>query len=257
MIVNTKRIEETATTALKTTFLRCKFIDAYVDSNDKTPSWDGTIFVYDNGEQKKEHMLGTVPIQVKGTTKKIVSEEASFSCSVVDLKNYYRDGGCMFFLVSVDPSTQWYKIYYTSLLIFDLDAILKKAKNQKTYTIKLKSFPGESEAEIANIFIDFVKNKPKQMSFIGKEIPSVETLEQNGTVIESLSFGTSGVGIKKGEIEKMQERFSLSSIEDDAKRIYIIHLIKVIITKYIYTLCFSCFIYCKLYRCDLPVSCTW
>lgn len=202
MIVNTKRIEETATTALKTTFLRCKFIDAYVDSNDKTPSWDGTIFVYDNCEQKKEHMLGTVPIQVKGTTKKIVSEEASFSCSVVDLKNYYRDGGCMFFLVSVDPSTQWYKIYYTSLLIFDLDAILKKAKNQKTYTIKLKSFPGESEAEIANIFIDFVKNKPKQMSFIGKEIPSVETLEQNGTVIESLSFGTSGVGIKKGEIER-------------------------------------------------------
>lgn len=202
MIVNTKRIEESATTALKTTFLRCKYIDAYIDSNDKTPSWDGTIFVYSNGEQKKEHLLGTVPVQVKGTTQKIVSEEASFSCSVVDLKNYYRDGGCIFFLVSVEPSTQWHKIYYASLLTFDLDAILKKAKKQKSYTIKLKSFPGESEAEMANIFMDFVKNKPKQMSFIGKDIPSVETLEQNGTVIESLSFGASGVGIKNGEIER-------------------------------------------------------
>ena len=29
--------------------------------------------------------------------------------------------------------------------------------------------------------------------------------------------------IKKGEIEKMQERFSLSSIEENAKRIYIIN----------------------------------
>lgn len=32
--------------------------------------------------------------------------------------------------------------------------------------------------------------------------------------------------IKKGEIEKMQERFSLSSIEDGAKRIYIINVIE-------------------------------
>lgn len=32
--------------------------------------------------------------------------------------------------------------------------------------------------------------------------------------------------IKKGEIEKMQERFSISSIEDNAKRIYIINLIE-------------------------------
>ena len=32
--------------------------------------------------------------------------------------------------------------------------------------------------------------------------------------------------IKKGEIEKMQERFSLSSIEENAKRIYIINLIE-------------------------------
>lgn len=202
MAINTKRIEESATTALKSTFLRCRYIDAYIDSNDKTPSWDGTIFVYSNGEQKKEHLLGTVPIQVKGTARKIVSEEASFSCSVVDLKNYYRDGGCIFFLVSVDPSTQWYKIYYASLLTFDLDGILKKAKKQTTYTIKLKSFPVESEAEMANIFMDFVKDKPKQMSFIGKEIPSIESLTQNGTIIESLSFGTSGVGIKNSEIER-------------------------------------------------------
>ena len=43
---NTKRIEESAITALKTALLRCPVIDSYIDSNDKTPSWDGTVFVY-------------------------------------------------------------------------------------------------------------------------------------------------------------------------------------------------------------------
>lgn len=201
VVINTKRIEESATIALKSAFLKCQYIASYIESNDKTPSWDGSVFVYKNCEQKNEDLLGRVPVQIKGTITKIVSEEASFSCSVVDLKNYYYDGGCVFFLVSVEPSTQWHKIYYASLLTFDLNNILKKAKKQATYTIRLKSFPEENEAEMANIFMDFIKDKPKQMSFIGKEIPSIESLTQNGTIIESLSFGTSGVGKKNNEIE--------------------------------------------------------
>ena len=102
---NTKRIEESATTALKSALLKCPILDAYIDSNDKTPSWDGTVFVYKSEDQKKENIKGRVPIQVKGTEKIFVSDVATFSCSTVDLRNYYHDGGCIFFLVSVVPAT--------------------------------------------------------------------------------------------------------------------------------------------------------
>ena len=201
-IANNKRIEESATSALKTSLLKCGFIDSYIDTNDKTPSWDGTVFVYTDLRQKKEDLLGRVPIQVKGTGNRIISDQASYSCEMADLKNYYNDGGCIFFLVSVDPSDGWNKIYYVSLLTYDLADILKKAGNQKSYTIHLKTFPSDNANEIANLFMSFVDNMRKQMSFIGKDILSLEELQEKGLLIDQLSFSTSGVGVERSDLEK-------------------------------------------------------
>ena len=47
----------------------------------------------------------------------------------------------------------------------------------------------------------------------------------NGNYADLIVIDGKNQTIKKGEIEKMQERFSLSSVEDNAKRIYIINLI--------------------------------
>lgn len=198
---NNKRIEESATTALKAALLRCRYIDSYIDSNDKTPSWDGSIFVYKNDKQKKSGLLGRVPIQIKGTGNRIISEQASYACNVVDLNNYYNDGGCVFFLVSVDPTSGWYKIFFANLLTFDLASILKSAGNKGSYTIMLNAFPENDENEMANIFMTFVQNKQKQMSFIGKDILSIKALEQRGINIKSLFFRTTGVGLNKDGIE--------------------------------------------------------
>ena len=48
----------------------------------------------------------------------------------------------------------------------------------------------------------------------------------NGTYADLILIDGREQTIKKGEIEKMQERFALSSIEDNAKKIYIINLIE-------------------------------
>ena len=53
---NTKRIEESATAALKAALLRCPILDSYIGSNDRTPSWDGTVFVYKSEKTKKENL---------------------------------------------------------------------------------------------------------------------------------------------------------------------------------------------------------
>lgn len=198
--VNTKRIEEAATTTLKRALLKCPIIDSYIDSNDKTPTWDGAVFVYQNAKQKKSDFLGKAPVQVKGTIKRIVSNVATFSCSMSDLKNYYLDGGCVFFLVSVDTSFETGNIYYSSLHVFDLKKILDKAKGQGSYTIKLDKFPTGKPDEIAAIFMSFVENSRKQIGFIGKDIPSLEQLEKKGVIIDSLTFCAPGLGLNQNNI---------------------------------------------------------
>lgn len=198
---NTKRIEESATTALKAALLRCPILESYIDSNDKTPSWDGTVFVYKSEKTKKENLAGRVPIQIKGTEKVIVSDTASFSCSVADLNNYYNDGGCIFFLISVDLSSGNSKIFYKTLLVVDLDKIIKGAGKQKTSTIHLNLFPAEAN-EISSIFMEFTDNVHKQIGFIGKDIPTFESLEAKGAEITSLTFTASGIGLTLDEIPK-------------------------------------------------------
>ena len=198
---NTKRIEESATTALKAALLRCPILDSYIDSNDKTPSWDGTVFVYKSENTKKENLAGRVPIQIKGTEKVIVSDTATFSCSVADLNNYYKDGGCVFFLISVDLSSGNSRIFYKTLLVVDLDKIIKGAGKQKTSTIHLNLFPTEAN-EISSIFMGFTDNVHKQMGFIGKDIPTFESLEASGAEITSLTFTASGIGLTLDEIPK-------------------------------------------------------
>ncbi len=200
-ISNNKRIEETAINALKAALLRCPILESFIDSNDKTPSWDGTVFVYKNAAQKKEDWIGRAPIQIKGTENAIVSDIASFSCQVADLRNYYRDGGCVFFLISVNTSTSDASIYYSSLQVFDLKKILDKAGQQKKTTIKLNQFPQKDAKEIASIFMSFVENSRKQTSFIDKEIPSLDQLEKTGVDIESLTFNASGVGLNIDNID--------------------------------------------------------
>ena len=197
---NNKRIEETATTALKAALLHCPVLEPFISDNDKTPSWDGTVFVYKNSSQKKEDILGRAPVQIKGTEKRIASKTASYSCKVTDLRNYYNDGGCIFFLISVNTKTGRSNIYYSSLHVFDLKKILNNAGRHKTTTIILKRFPKRDINETASVFLSFVENSRKQTSFIGKDIISLQQLKNSGVEIESVSFNTSGIGLTPNNI---------------------------------------------------------
>ena len=197
--VDTRRIEETATTAVKMALLRCPYLESYISENDRTPSWDGTVFVYPNKTKNINDGVRRVPVQVKGTTKKF-SQEAKHSCRVGDLRRYYEDGGCIFFLVSVDLNTGDNEIFYKSMLVFDLKQILDKAGNQKSFTISFDKFPANDSTEIAAIFFSYADNFKKQMSFINKELHSLDELQKRGVTIESLSFSASGVGLNDSNI---------------------------------------------------------
>ena len=186
--LNTKRIEESATHALKGALLRCPTLAAYISENDKTPSWDGQIFVYQNAEQKKEDGILVAPVQVKGTSTKLLAKSTSYSCEVADLKNYYKNGGCILFLVSVDLEHQTHKIYYSGLQVYDLKRELDAARHHKSRSIHLQEFPEDNPNEMANIVSAFAQNRVKQTSFVDKELPHLDELLQKGVKIENLSF---------------------------------------------------------------------
>lgn len=200
--LNTKRIEESATLALKGALLRCPTLSAYISENDKTPSWDGQVFVYGSAKQKKADGILVVPVQVKGTSKHLSAKSASYSCEVSDLKNYYQNGGCILFLVSVDLERQFHKIYYSGLQVYDLKKELDAAGKQRSRSIQLQEFPEDNPNEMANIFISFAQNRSKQTSFVNKDLLPLDDLVQRGVKVERLSFTVPGVGITPYNIGK-------------------------------------------------------
>ncbi len=196
-----KQIEEMGACAVKAALLQCNYLASFISENDKTPSWDGNVFVYTMENQKKENLMGKVPIQVKSTGSRKKADWEKFSCDVVDLRNYYNDGGCVFFRAGVIPRTGECKIYYNSLLVVDIAELLEKAGNQKTITIKCKPFPIDDTNEMAHIFMSFIKDSKKQTSFIGKKILSLEEIQQKG-LLKSISFNVTGVGLTPNNIAK-------------------------------------------------------
>ena len=202
MATNTKRIEESATHALKGALLRCPTLAAYISENDKTPSWDGQVFVYGSAEQKKSDGILVVPVQVKGTSKHLSAKSVSYSCEISDLRNYYQNGGCILFLVSVDLESQFHKIYYSSLQVYDLKKELDAAGKQQSRSIQLQEFPEGSPNEMANIFVSFAQDRSKQTSFVNKELLPLDDLVQRGIKVERLSFTVPGIGFTSYNIGK-------------------------------------------------------
>ena len=196
--MDSKRIEEIATTVIKTELLKCPFLESFIGTNDRTPSWDGEVFVYSKENHTKDDWTGRVPIQVKGTERSF-PDTASFSLSVSDLKNYYKDGGCMLFLVGGISTMSTGTIYYSDLQVFDLYKILKTVNHNKTRTIFFERFPVENIAEISTIFANSAENRKMQTSFVGKELISLDQLFNDGRSSESFMLSTSCVGSSPDE----------------------------------------------------------
>ena len=139
--------EKMAINKLEEALLRCDAIEPYLSQNDKTPSFDGYLFVY-KGKKTKDNLLGRINVQVKGTETKIVEQSYKYQTEVSDLNNYRNDNGCVFFLVSLDFDNNTCKIFYNCLQILDLNRILEKAKGQKSININLNEFPKDNPVEI-------------------------------------------------------------------------------------------------------------
>lgn len=165
-MVNQKKTEEQAVNAIKFYFDSVDFVDtSKIAINDKEPGLDGAIDVYgvkDSEQFSKSNLKFSMPVQVKGTTKKITNNK--HSVQVVDLSFYQKhSNGLVYFVVSTFNHER--RIFFRKLAPLDIKEILEKVRlgkvAQKTKTLSFTIVPNDPKALI-NIFSDLHAQQERQ-----------------------------------------------------------------------------------------------
>jgi len=128
------------------------YIKPYLSSNDKTPMWDGSLFVYKSKEDfNNERFDYRVPVQVKASEfdGDVFPETTSFSIGVTDLQNYLKDGGLAFFKVLVKGKEK--EIYCSFLTKPRIEDIISSCKEQMTKSISLSKVPQNGNEVLENL----------------------------------------------------------------------------------------------------------
>lgn len=190
--------EQLATSAVIEAVSKTSRLKAFINNGDKEPSFDGHIYIYnDNRETKKN--IRRVAVQIKGKgVNSVQSQGIKYPISCIDLDNYMKNGGVMFFVVYINKRTgSERQIFYAALLPFGIKQLMNGAKNgNKSISVKFSRFP-DDEIESTELFLNFYKEAQKQISFIGKEIPSIEKLKKEG-LLESFTFSYTSLKENQG-----------------------------------------------------------
>lgn len=161
-MLNNKDIETLAVSAVRESITISNHLEGYISENDKEPSWDGSIIIYGNKKGNKSDIIGRVSVQVKGKKEKNHRrKEITYKMKVSDLRNYLNDGGCILFVVYINPNNMAKKIYYNALTPVELKIILKNTENQDNKNIRLKHFPTDVNKK-DDILLNFYNNSNRQ-----------------------------------------------------------------------------------------------
>ena len=101
-LVNTEWVERIAVNRLESALLSTGLVVPTIPTGDKAPSWDGEISLYSSQTSfPKRKLVGRIPVQVKGTHVRMLQKKAVYQVEVADLRNFFRDGGAIFFVVQI------------------------------------------------------------------------------------------------------------------------------------------------------------
>lgn len=128
------------------------YIKPYLSSNDRTPMWDGSLFVYKSKEDfNNERFDYRIPVQVKASEfdGDVFPETTSFSIEVTDLQNYLKDGGLVFFKVLVKGKEK--EVYCSFLTKPRIEDIISSCKEQMTKSVSLSKAPQNGNEVLENL----------------------------------------------------------------------------------------------------------
>ena len=199
MKMNSNRIESLAVNAVEDYFTKIERINPMISFADKEPSWDGFLYLYPDDSMKKETMIGRIPVQVKGKTGEFV-ESLSYPINTSDLRNYMREGGCIYFVVLINDR-QERKIFYRMLIPVELQNILKGKEQQKSINVKMK--PLEDSDDVYHSLVDFYHDMKKQTGSPIKTLSLKDLVDGN---YDTFRFSLSGFDANKESLENFITR---------------------------------------------------
>lgn len=198
--MNPNQIELLAVNAVEDFFAKIKRINPMIPLADKEPSWDGFLYLYSDDSMKKDSLIGRIPIQVKGKQGEFV-ESLSYPVKTSDLRNYMREGGCIYFVVLINDK-QERKIFHRMLTPVELQNILKGHEQQKSINVKMKPLDG-SDDDVYHSLVDFYRDMKKQTGSPIKTLSLKDLVDCN---YDTFRFSLSGFDASKESLESFITR---------------------------------------------------
>ena len=185
--------EALAVTAVKSAIAKTNYLTDYIKDKDKEPMWDGAIYAYNSESKRNSDWYGKAAVQIKGkNVNGLERQELKYNIDVVDLKNYKKDGGLLFFVVAIDREGETL-IYYKALTPFLINRLLDSKEDQKTVSTSFSIFPKKAN-EICNVVKDFIRDSRKQELFTHEKIPTLQDFLETAGKDISYGFQCSGIG---------------------------------------------------------------
>jgi hypothetical protein len=196
--MDTNAIETLAANAVSDSITIADILLPFIEKNDKEPSWDGQIYLYNSSRKAKDNMMGYVRVQSKGHECNYLSKKKiTFPVNTDDMRNYLNTGGAVYFVTYVKSNGIDKHIYYNTLTPIKLRRYLDEAKDQGTKSIEFKSFPSENNRK-CTILLNFFNDSKRQTSFVNKGMLTIEDL-QNSKDITGIKLSMSGYGQSQGQ----------------------------------------------------------
>ena len=189
--LNTTQIEKASVEAVIKYFNFSETLDPNIPTTDKTPAWDGNLFLYKSSsdKQSKTGLIGTIPTQVKGRQFKDFSNtKIKHPIDVNDVSIYQKNGGIAFFVVYINADTEDTKIYYRLLAPIDLRKIAKIAGNKKEISIEFNELPDRDKV-VELQFLDFYNDCLRQHSFADQDAVQIQDIDMSKASI-SVQFSS-------------------------------------------------------------------
>lgn len=165
---STTKIEQNAVNEVRNYIDATDCLRSYLKDNDRTPLWDGSVFVYQGEPDKKENLAGTVKAQIKGTEVKELQKNEQYRVVRKELEIYMKEGGLFFFVVEMlESDIRQRRIFYKKLTPVYIQALLDQ-KTTKGIDILLDPLPVDYHI-VEDDMLNFINDSRKQTSFVGRQ----------------------------------------------------------------------------------------
>lgn len=167
--MHNKKIEEKAIRVLRDVLDAAQHLNSIIYENDKTPFFDGVINLHSSSSLTKDDYIGSVDIQVKGTTQRRPSgNRFNFPLHITDINAYARKpGGAILFVVWMGNDER--QIFYKCFSQMEAKHLYDKTQAQKTVTLCLHTLPTQPE-EIEKICEEHIT---QQSTVRNRKIPNL------------------------------------------------------------------------------------